>query len=76
MGREPKTGKPYAEFVKDNAPVWREAWRLEFGEDAVIRTSERWDNMVKHLGYTSHSVAWMARDTLSQAISPGQQAKS
>jgi len=68
MGREPKTDKPYAEFVKENASVWKEAWQLNFGMDAVIRTNERWDNMVKHLGYTPHSVAWMARDTLSQAI--------
>ena len=68
MGREPKTDKPYAEFVKENASVWKEAWRLTFGMDAIIRTNERWDNMVKHLGYTPHSVAWMARDTLSQAI--------
>jgi len=68
MGREPKTGKTYAEFVKENAPVWKEAWKIEFGEDAVIRTNERWDNMVKHLGYTPHSVAWMVRDTLSEAI--------
>ncbi len=68
MGKEPKTGMLYAEFVRENASVWREAWRLEFGEDAVIRTSDRWDNMVKHLGYTPHSINWMARATISEAI--------
>ena len=68
MGREPKTGKRYSEFVKDNASVWREAWKIEFGDDAVIRTNERWDNMVKHLGYTSRSVYWAVKDTLSLAI--------
>jgi hypothetical protein len=68
MSRKPKTNKSYAEIVKENASVWREAWRLNFGMDAVIRTNERWDNMVKHLGYAPHSVAWMVRDTLGQAI--------
>ena len=68
MGKEPVTGKTYSEFVKENARVWRNAWELNFGEDAVIRTSDRWDNMVKHLGYTPHSVTWNVRDTLAKAI--------
>jgi len=68
MGTEPKTGKNYSEFVRENASVWRKAWELNFGEDAVIRTSDRWDNMVKHLGYTPHGVTWYVKDTLSKAI--------
>jgi len=39
-----------------------------FGENAVIRTSDRWDGTVKHLGYVSVSVNWNVRDTLAQAI--------
>jgi len=68
MGREPKTGKFYSEFVKDNARAWREAWKMEFGEDAVIRTSDRWDNMVQHLGYTPHSLHFAVKDVLALAI--------
>jgi len=68
MGKEPRTGKRYSEFVKENASAWRQAWRLEFGDDAVIRTSDRWDNMVRHLGYTPHSVRWIVKDALSLAI--------
>jgi len=68
MGHEPVSNKPYAQFVKENASVWREAWVNNFGENAVIRTSDRWDGTVKHLGYVSVSVNWNARDTLAQAI--------
>jgi 23S rRNA U2552 (ribose-2'-O)-methylase RlmE/FtsJ len=68
MGREPVSGRPYADFVKDNASAWQEAWRRNFGDNAVIRTSDCWDGTVKHLGYTSVSVQWYVRDTLSRAI--------
>jgi hypothetical protein len=68
MGIEPVSDKPYNELVKENAAAWRRAWELNFGDNAVIRTTDRWDGMVKHLGYTSHSVAWAVQDTLSKAI--------
>ncbi|MBU1653711.1 MAG: hypothetical protein KJ558_02580, partial [Gammaproteobacteria bacterium] len=68
MGREPVTGKDYADFVRENASVWREAWIKVMGENAVIRTDARWDGMVKHLGYESVSVQSYVRDTLARAI--------
>jgi hypothetical protein len=68
MGRDPVSGKPYADFVKDNASAWQEAWRRNFGDNAVIRTSDRWDGTVKHLGYVPVSIQWYVRDTLSKAI--------
>ena len=68
MGREPVTGRDYADFVRENASVWREAWRKVMGENAVIRTSDRMDGMVKHLGYQSVSVSWSVKDTLGRAI--------
>ncbi len=68
MGYEPVTGKPYTGFVKENASIWQEAWRNVFGESAVIRTADRWDGTVKHLGYESVSVQWYAQDTLAEAI--------
>jgi len=68
MGREPVTGKDYADFVRENAAVWREAWRKAIGENAVIRTDARWDGMVKHLGYESVSLQSYVRDTLARAI--------
>ncbi len=69
MGREPLAEKDYADFVRDNQGVWQEAWRHVMGENAVIRTSDRLDGMVKHLGYLSTSVNWGVRDTLARAIS-------
>ena len=68
MGAEPASGKKYADFVKDNASVWQTAWCHNFGENAVIRTSDRWDGTVNHLGYTSVGIQWHVRDTLSRAI--------
>jgi len=68
MGRESVTGKDYADFVRDNAPAWKEAWRRVCGENAVIRTDDRWDGTIKHLGYTAVNVQWNVRDTLARAI--------
>ncbi len=34
----------------------------------MIRTSDRLDGMVKHLGYQSVSVSWSVKDTLGRAI--------
>jgi len=68
MGVEPVTSKEYAEFVRENASVWQESWRRVMGENAVIRTDEKWDGLVKHLGYQSVSVLHSVRDTLSRAI--------
>jgi hypothetical protein len=68
MGSEPVTDKLYADFVQDNASVWREAWRNVYGEDAVIRTDDRWDGTVRHLGYIPISINYYVKDTLARAI--------
>lgn len=68
MGREPASGRDYADFVKDNAELWWEAWVNNFGENAVIRSSDRWDGTVKHLGYVSVSVHYGVESTLARAI--------
>jgi hypothetical protein len=73
MGSEPLSGKRYAEFVKDNASCWQAAWRRNFGNDAVIGTTDRWDGTVKHLGYYSVSVQWGVRDTLAKAITTDEE---
>ena len=68
MGDEPVTGKAYADFVEENASSWREAWQNVFGEDAVIRTDERWDGTVRHLGYNPVTISYYVKDTLSRVI--------
>jgi len=68
MGREPMSGKLYADFVKDNASAWQQAWYSNFGHNTVIRTSDRWDGTVRHLGYVPLAVQWGVRDTLSRVI--------
>jgi len=68
MGTEPVTGKTYASFVKENAANWREAWRNIYGDSTVMRTSDRYDGTVKHLGYKSVEVQWYVSDTLAEAI--------
>ena len=68
MGVEPVTGKSYVSFIEENASVWQAAWKVVFGEDQIIRTDDRWDGTVKHLGYESTSLSWHVRDTLSKVI--------
>ena len=68
MGDEPVTGKAYADFVEENASSWLEAWHNVFGEDAVIRTDERWDGTVRHLGYNPITISYYVKDTLSRVI--------
>jgi hypothetical protein len=68
LGGVPGTEKLYSDFVKEHAAIWKAAWIKNFGENAVIRTSDRWDSTVKHLGYESHSVNWLVQDTLAQAV--------
>ena len=65
---EVSPGKHYADLIKDKQEGWQIAWRNVMGENAVLRTDEKWDNVIKHLGYQSVSVSWHVRDTLSRAI--------
>ncbi len=73
MGIEPVSGKRYADIVKDNASHWQTAWRNVFGDNAVIRTTNRWDGTVKHLGYISVGEQWAVRDTLSKVITTDEE---
>jgi len=51
----------------------QEAWHKVIGDDAVIRTSARWDGMVKHLGYISIDLPERVKDNLSRAITTDRQ---
>jgi len=68
MGMIPGLDKKYADNVKDNAAGWMRAWQRVSGENAVIRTSDRFDNTVKHLAYVPINLQWSVRDTLARAI--------
>jgi hypothetical protein len=68
LGTEPVTGKSYSQFIQENASAWREAWKQVNGEAKIIRTDDRWDGTVKHLGYESTGVSWHIRDTLGEVI--------
>lgn len=68
MDNNPVTHKPYAEMLKENASVWRQAWANNFHDNAVIRTDERWDATVKHLGYYSISLLYDVVSTISRVI--------
>lgn len=45
-----------------------ESWRKIIGDNAVIRTDDRLDGMVKHLGYQSVSVDQRIRDKSTRVI--------
>jgi len=68
MGSEPGSNKRYADLIKDHAQIWQAAWNKIVGTDAVIRTTNRWDGMVKHLGYRSVTLQHRISDALSNAI--------
>jgi len=68
MGKEPVSGKLYFDMLTDKAASWQTAWNRVAGENVVIRTSDRWDGMVKHIGYTSLSVQWGVKEALSTVI--------
>ncbi len=65
---EPTSKRDYANFISDNGEVWRKAWANVMGENAVIRTNEKWDNIIKHLGYQSVGLYHGVRETLSRVI--------
>ena len=73
MGTDTVSGKRYADFIKDNASLWQTAWRNVFGDNAVIRTSDRLDGTVKHLDYAPVSIQWYVRDTLARAITTDEE---
>jgi len=73
MGTEPRSGKRYTQIMKENGDIWREAWRREFGDNMVIRTSDRLDPMVRHLGYESVSLTWSTKDALEEIITTDRQ---
>lgn len=60
--------KPYNELIADNEKAWLEAWGNVMGDNAVLRTEEKWDNVIKHLGYESVSVSWKVQEALRRAI--------
>ncbi len=61
-------GKRYEDYIKENKVVWQKAWEETFGDDAVIKTNDRWDPTVKHLGYKPINIEWAVRDYLSYVI--------
>jgi hypothetical protein len=73
MGVEPVSNLRYAQFVEHRSENWQAAWRNVFGDNAIIRTTDRWDGTVKHLGYISVSVQWAVRDTLAKAITTDEE---
>jgi len=68
LGTDPVSGKRYSDLVKDNKETWLEAWKDVMGENAIIRTKDNLDNIVKHLGYQPVSLSYGVRETLSGVI--------
>lgn len=68
MGTEPTSKRRYREIMLVNAPFWQQAWERAVGEATVVRTSDRLDSMVIHLGYQPVSVEWSVKDQFSNVI--------
>lgn len=61
-------GRTYASIFIENEAVWVKAWNKVQGEDTVLRTSDRWDGTVKHLGYKSVNVGYSVKNALENII--------
>ncbi len=68
MGVDPVSNKLYVDIIKENAAAWQKAWNNVFHEEGIIRTEEKLENVVKHLGYYSVSLNWGVRDALRNVI--------
>jgi len=68
MGTCPVSKKRYDAIVEENGDAWRAAWRRRCGDNAVIRTTDRWDGTVRHLGYEPVSLGWNVQPTLAKVI--------
>lgn len=72
MGTDPLSRKQYKDIIKENGEAWLKAWNKVNGEDAIIRTSDRFDNIIEHLGYKSISLQYSVRSALSLVIDTDQ----
>jgi len=68
LGTEPVSGKAYTDIMVENAEAWREAWRRKVGANTVLRTAERLDGTVRHLGYEPVSAHWGVEAVLGMVV--------
>jgi hypothetical protein len=68
MGANPATGINYIDIMKQNQWAWQKAWDSTYGEGVVLRTDEKWDAMVRHLGYSSVSVSFNVADAFRRVF--------
>jgi len=73
LGTDPSTGMRYEDILETNKEAWQQAWQGCFGENALIRTDDRWDATVRHLGYEPITVNWDCREALSRVITTDRQ---
>jgi GNAT superfamily N-acetyltransferase len=63
-----KLGHAYLDIMKENSDAWQIAFQNVNGDNAVLRTSDRWDTTVRHLGYEPVSVNYWVENALSQFL--------
>ena len=67
MGSAPDE-KGYMAIMKENKELWFDAFKRQYGENAVLRSAARWDNTVKHLGYEPISVSYGVETAMKDII--------
>ena len=73
LGQNPVTGIRYRGTMLENAALWRKAWEQVHGDSAVIRTSDAYDAIVRHLGYEPKSVQYGIKSAFSEVIKTDEQ---
>ncbi|RLC93344.1 MAG: hypothetical protein DRI39_06025 [Chloroflexi bacterium] len=65
-------GTPYSHMMVAAKELWQSAWRSTFGDNVVLRTNARLDNIVRHLDYVPQSVAWAVEPALAKVVPTDQ----
>lgn len=68
LGNVPGGDRKYIDIMTENREIWMEAFKRVNGENAVMRTSDKWDTTVRHLGYEPVSVAYWVDGAMSEVI--------
>jgi len=56
------------DIPKENVELWKEAWKLVFGDNAVVETDESLREEVEYFGYKVVRVPWGCKEMLKELV--------
>lgn len=67
LGSMPE-GRKYLDVMVENKVLWQQAFCRVNGENAILRTNDKWDTTVRHLGYEPVSVAYWIDGAMNKIL--------